>query len=155
MKISRLFSLAVDYYNGRDICPAMVSHKFQLLGSGKDRYTWLSPNKRYVIKFPKHEDGIYANQNEAKYYAKYKNQPDHNGVVFAPCRLIAHSILLMQAMVSTLGDTSGCIIARDTEAVRYCMDTRPDWVDHIDCDQVGKLMNGRMATYDYGDYFGD
>src|SRR5258708_7113282 len=79
----------------------LVEVGFAHLGEGRHRITYLSPNKRYVLKFPTSQDGLYVNQRESHAYRRVFNQPEPNGQCYAPCRLIQNHILMMRTVVET------------------------------------------------------
>lgn len=137
--------------------------KFKCMGMGKDRITFLSPNKRFVLKFPKDESGISANECEAYMWKHNKRGTGPDGIYYAPCRMLKNHILMMWAVTELSGGTEGCDVGRaqlgGKDHYDYGMDdgtpTResnlPEWVASVDCCQVGYLRNGRLAAYDYGD----
>jgi hypothetical protein len=126
------------------------------LGGGRHRRTYLSPNKRYVLKFPRNTDGVIVNTMEARAWKRCFNQPDGNGQCYAPCRLIKGTVLMMRTVVELFGRTDGCDSARGsgeldgTDAHDDDAPELPDWCDQIDSTQVGYLANGRLVAYDYG-----
>jgi hypothetical protein len=133
---------------------------FKLLGEGRMRRTFLSPHKRFVLKFPTSAYGLDGNRSEARLYQKFKNRPDTHryGMVYAPCRLIQDSILMMWAVKEAFGNSDGDREARSgqsdimfTSADRYNDSRIPRWAVEVDCQQVGILANGRMVAYDYTD----
>lgn len=133
----------------------MSEMNFVFLGQGRMRRTYLSPNKRYVIKFPYVIDGITGNRNEAYSYSQYRNDPDptKGGAIYAPCRLIQNCILMMRAMVETFGVTNACIESRSKDLIpgerAAKQDWLPPWISYIDCEQVGRLPDGRIVAYDF------
>ncbi len=125
---------------------------FTFLGQGRHRRTYLAPHTRFVLKFPLNEYGATANRQEHRLWHKFKNKPDPNNynIIYAPCRLINSSILLMWAMISIGGDTNGDDSATDSGQVsRLDSDEYPEWSDYVDAEQVGKLRNGKIAAYDF------
>jgi hypothetical protein len=141
---------------GYRVHDAMTALGFTFLGSGRHRNTFLSPNKRFVLKFPNGSDGLYVNQREASAWKRCFNQPDGNGQCYAPCRLILGRVIMMRTVVKVFGRTQGCDSARDSGGIQG-MDAEdddapnlPDWCWNIDATQVGYLANGRLVAYDYG-----
>ena len=138
----------------------MEEKKFTLLGEGRHRRTYLSPNKRYVLKFPHGNYYFIHNQNEARIWRQFFSNPnpDNCGCIYAPCRLIDNSILMMRAMSTIFGITQGDRDARCKGLLGENMPYRisedcPEWVkkSYYDSHQVGKLCNtGKYAIYDYG-----
>lgn len=130
---------------------ALETKGFTFVGHGKDRFTFLSPNRRYVLKFPRWDSGLWANEREAKLWKETLGRPDLNGIVYAPCRLLKDGILIMWAVTSAYGETYGCSVARKA-GLDYSGngDDLPNWVSSVDCSQVGILHNGKLAAYDYG-----
>lgn len=82
-----------------------------------------------VIKIPKNRQGHVGNIVEAYAYRKYRNQPNDNGFVFAPCRLLPNVCLMMPFI---------------QQASRQDL---PEWSKWIDGDQCG-YYNGRIVVYD-------
>lgn len=132
----------------------MKNMGFTLLGEGRMRRTFLAPHKRFVLKFPTYEEGLYGNRSEAELYQRFKNNPDHSryGMVYAPCRLIQNAILMMWAVKESFGESDGDReAARNQSYVQFNNRSRglPSWVNEVDCQQVGYLKNGRLVAYDY------
>lgn len=135
--------LRADYLDG-----AMTDRGFKLIGWGKHRRTYLSPNGRYVLKFPIAYSGIRDNMEEHHTWHLYKNSPSNIGVLYAPCRIIDGFVLMMWACHNTCGWSDG-----DNHAVARGMLKRiggaPYWAEYIDCMQVGMLHNGKIVAFDY------
>lgn len=132
----------------------MAEKGFTFLGEGRHRRTYLSPNKRFVLKFPHCKEGLTANRNESDTWKKHLGKPDLDGTEYAPCRLIQGKIIMMAAMVEVYGGTEGCDYARDIGAVKgedkfYCDDDLPSWAKDIDACQVGMSASGKLVAYDY------
>ena len=130
---------------------------YQHVGTGGSRITFLTPDKKYVVKFPWFEYGILVNKDEHHIWHKYKNNPEPTrGMVFAPCRLIYGSILIMRAVSVLCGNAYGDRQGRKViEGDPDLPNDAPPWASLVDCHQVGKLPNGRWVAYDYGDWFGN
>jgi hypothetical protein len=132
---------------------------FSLLGEGKDRRTYLSRNRKYVLKLPTHLGGVRANRLEAETWKKHfnKSDPERGNIYYAPCRLLWGCVLMMRAMSKVFGITGG-----DSDARGVYMgghegslkdEALPMWArsyDHIDSFQVGQMPNGKFVVYDYG-----
>jgi hypothetical protein len=108
----------------------LLEKGFKFLGSGKDRRVFLTPNKKYVIKLPLHEDGAQANWNEAQRW-KHRRSYDKK---FARCKLIPNTDILVMEYVRP----------------RKVGEHIPRWVYGIDCLQVGYKSSGELVAYDYG-----
>lgn len=108
----------------------LLEKGFKFLGSGKDRRVFLTPNKKYVIKFPIHKDGAQANWNEARRW-RYRKSYDKK---FARCKLIPNTDILVMEYVKP----------------RKIGDPVPRWAYGVDCLQVGYNCNGNLVAYDYG-----
>lgn len=132
----------------RYINAVMAARGFKLLGEGRMRRTYLSPNKRFVLKFPMDASGIGGNQREHLIWHKQK-RADPNGITYAPCRLINNTLLMMWTCDESFGDSKGCLQAEDRGFLKRCSLEAPKWADFIDCRQVGLLRNGKFAAYDY------
>lgn len=155
-EISMAFSLSED--TRIDVISYLLKD-YTFLGMGKDRMTWLSPNGRFVLKFPRTPDGIGANAFEARTWKESLRSRSKRGPAYAPCRLLKDGTLLMLAVSDLQGGTDGCDSARahglggvDTyqEWEDGELEDLPDWVYEIDCCQVGRLRNGKLVAYDYG-----
>jgi len=130
----------------------MKKKGFTYLGKGRHRITYLSANKRFVLKFPKFREGVVANRNEAfKWKGFLNNKITPNGATYAPCRLLQDCIIMMVAVVEAYGETCGDDSARDSGAIGGSAyeEGLPDWCNDIDACQVGKLANGKLVAYDY------
>ena len=122
-------------------------NQFTFLGEGRHRRTYLTKSKKCVIKFPYNSDGLKANQSEHDNYHKYKKNNDTYGIVYAPCRLIKDTVLLMPYIDLIFGFEDGEELANEKDI------SLPSWAYKIDCHQVG-LFKGRFVAYDSyeGDY---
>ena len=130
----------------------MKEKGFTFLGTGRHRRTYLSPNKRFVLKFPNYRAGVEANRNEAfKWKGFLNNKAAPHGAKYAPCRLLQDCIIMMVAVVEAYGETCGDDSARDSGAIggESTPLGLPDWCFGIDSCQVGKLANGKLVAYDY------
>ena len=139
----------------------MFNRKFIFLGQGRHRRTYLSPNKRYVLKFARYKEYIGMNRFEHAVYKLYFNRPDdtNSGCYYAPCHLIDGHMLMMRAMTEIYGRTNGCDSARRIlggENAPYGEEAMkeldlPNWLEQCfhDSAQVGKLPNGKFVLYDY------
>lgn len=146
---------------GRDerenyIHKVMTSCGCKKVAAGGTRLVYLTNDGKYVIKFPRSGYGITVNADEHRIWHKYKNSPDKNkgGILYAPCRLVHGSILVMKALAKICGESAG-----DADATRNGViptDTLPSnvpgWCYKLDCEQVGYLPDGRLVAYDYGDW---
>jgi hypothetical protein len=116
---------------------------FIYVGEGRHRIVFISPNKRYVLKFPKIKTGVMANKEEAKFYSEYKLNHHREEGNLAPCRLIQNTVLMMRAVIADFGFQDGYDVAAKMGI------ELPDWVEDYDANQVGLLANGKLAAYDY------
>jgi hypothetical protein len=142
--------ISFDFFKEQELDKLLLSKGYLFLGEGRHRRTYLSPNKRFVLKYPHCRDGILANQRESMIWKNNFNK-DVNKRNYAPCRLIKETVLMMQAVVEIFGETRGCANAIGTRTVRggSSCDQLPSWVYNIDSMQVGKLANGKLVAYDY------
>jgi hypothetical protein len=136
---------------------------FTYLGKGRHRMTYLSPNKRFVLKFPRYKEGVEANRSEAKIWKNHLNGKPTKGLgaysehpagaKYAPCRLLQDCIIMMVAVVESYGETVGDDSARYSGAIGGSAEgpdhSLPDWCNEIDACQVGKLASGKLVAYDY------
>lgn len=127
----------------------MASHGYKLMGNGKHRRTYLSPNGRYVLKFPMLDLGIRDNRDEHMLWHEHKSSPNKDGVLYAPCRLINDFIIMMWACSDTCGYSDGCERAINSGTLKRRTNDVPVWADYIDCMQVGTLHNGKIVAFDY------
>lgn len=153
-----------DFFMDGDLLKEyMESFGFIYLGSGKDRHTFLSPNRRFVLKFPKHRKGRNANRREHKAWKESLARlvGNSNDVQYAPCRLLLDCVIMMEAMVELYGwayaDYSGRqhlggaeMPGPDRDQFKE-LDWWQTWSYSIDCAQIGKKRNGKIVVYDYGD----
>lgn len=128
---------------------AMQSHGFKLIGHGKHRRGYLSPNGRYVLKFPMFSGGMHDNRLEHQTWHRHKNTPNKDGILYAPCRIIDNFVLMMWACSDTCGWSDGCNRAIEGGTLKRRTENVPMWADYIDCSQVGTLRNGKIVAYDY------
>ncbi len=135
----------------------LIERGFKYLGEGRHRKTYLSPNRKYVLKFPLHINYADVNKSEASKYRQFfsKPNPNNSNCYYAPCRMIDGHILMMRAMVEIYGGTYGCDSARKILGGKdfYDIDNKfPEWCNKagIDMKQIGKTSDGRIMLYDYG-----
>ncbi len=134
----------------------MEERGYKFLGDGRDRRTYLSPNKKFVVKLPLSQHGVATNRDEHKVWHRFKNKPDeeHGGIVYAPCRLTKSYILIMQTVVEiyggSYGDEKGRNILKGSKELPV---DAPAWSEKVDVEQVGRLANGKWVAYDYGEWF--
>src|SRR5713101_1321031 len=133
----------------------MRGRKFSLLGSGRHRSAYVNPKRTCVLKFPRNIEGLSANRFEARRYAKYKLTPEPTyGIVYAPCRLLQRSVLLMLFAPIVFGNTdaddsasdAGLLIQKDYYALRDKQQL-PKWIGRLDARQAGILRSGRIVAY--------
>jgi hypothetical protein len=143
-----------DSYAGREayIGNVMKDNGYTWLGTGRHRMTYLSPNKRFVLKFPTCCYGIQISKREDALWSMFHWEPTPNGTYVAPCRMIGGVILMMRAMVELYGDSDSCDIGREVLGQSSCDSKHeiPSWAERLDCGQVGRLANGRIVAYDFG-----
>lgn len=130
----------------------------QLIGEGRQRRSYLSNNKRVVIKFPLYMSGLYSNQREHKAWRFFRNKVD--AVPLAPSRLIDDTLLMMHFCPAIAGYTGSC---EDSIEDKICRKLSIDQSlkDHnfnnllldLDSKQFGMLPNGKIVAYDYADNF--
>ncbi len=154
------FLNAYDVLDRPKIDAYMSERGFTFLGEGRSRRTYLSKNKRYVLKF--HLDKYTsANQNEAKTWRQFfgKTNPTYGDCLYAPCRLLDGKVLMMKAMVEVYGGTNGCVTARENglggaDAFKSSEERSklPEYISKwsVDSQQIGKMANGKYVIYDYG-----
>lgn len=156
-RVNNIINFNLDRYSRISyIERTMKRMNFLFMGEGCQRRTYLSPNKRFVLKFPHNRCGLDSNRREAQLYSQFKGKPDPGkaGAVYAPCRLIQDSILMMRAMMEIYGGSDGCDQARDRGVISgdYVHPNHtflPYWISSIDCGQVGILPDGRIVAYDF------
>ena len=140
----------------------MIGKGFTYLGKGRHRRTFLSKNKRFVIKFPRSLSGSSENKSERKHWVKVfgKGDPDNANCRYAPCRMIDGHILMMRAMVEIYGGTEADKRARDELKLfkggnafssGKVAEVLPNWYKECrqDAGQIGKMSNGDFVLYDY------
>ncbi len=136
----------IDYINS-----IMVQKEFRLLGQGRMRKTYLSPNNRVVLKFPISESGLHSNRYEHNLWHEFKSKPNTWGAYYAPCRIINNTVLMMWFCPEIYGDSFGDIQAINADLLKIAQDRpRPIWVEDLDCCQAGYLYNGKLVAYDFG-----
>jgi hypothetical protein len=143
----------IKRFNRNYVRTLMSEMGFNLLGHGVHRETYLSPNEKYVLKFPICETGINVNIKEHETWHKFKNSPDHShgGALYAPCRLINKIVLMMWAVKESYGDSEGDDRARLRGYLKQPASViSPSWIRYFDCYQAGPLANGKVVAYDYG-----
>lgn len=112
--------------------PFIDRHGLTRVGSGCSRATYRTRSGRYVVKFPWCDDcGETDNRYEHKGFSA--------GVpYYARCRLIRVA-------------GADCLVMEWVDPLK-CFDPPdelPDWVDGIDCSQVGHTRRGKLVAYDY------
>ena len=107
-------------------------HGLVYVGRGSYRWTYRTRSGRFVVKFPKcREYGEADNVLEAE--ACRGGEP-----CIARCRLIRVA-------------GYDCLVMEWVEPIDYTGAPLPlpDWVDWIDCQQVGHNRRGRLVAYDF------
>ncbi len=145
----------------RHIAGAMQEAGFTFLGAGRHRTTYLAPHKRFVLKFPNSLWGLRASQREAEWWKKNHWTPNVRGVHFAPCHMVAKTILMMRTVVKLYGHTFGCKRGRTILEEASLDDynpinpNQPKWATWVESNQIGMLANGKWVAYDYADVYED
>lgn len=109
--------------------------------SGRNRNVFIMP-RGYVVKLPRCCDGIGDNDWEGSISNSLESIGDDDYVQYPKTRLIYYKeipILFMEKVKP--------ITPKETvEIFGY----EPDWVNSVDCGQVGVNKHGRLVAYDYG-----
>lgn len=135
-----------------DVHDVMEENKFTFLGKGRHRTTYLSPNRRYVLKFPNNYSGHKTSKREALIWSKFKNKPVKYDLCVAPCRMYRDTALVMKAVIHLFGETIECKNAQ--AVIGYHNEFKnPFLADVIDSNQVGILPGGKLVAYDFGSDF--
>lgn len=103
------------------LCLCFWKKPFTFLGEGRHRRVYRHGN--YVIKIPLSYEGLASNDKEAKTY-QCTTDGWLFGIRYARCRLYSNGFLIMEYVEST-----NCKFL-------------PDWVNYIDCQQVGYNRKG-------------
>lgn len=127
----------------------MISNGFLFVGEGSVRRTYLSFDKRYVIKIPLCGGGEFANKREHATYRNGNDVFDAFDKRLSPCRLVNDYVLVMRAVEDDMG-------FKDYDIIKRILSVRDDvqfsknlnWINNVDANQVG-LLNGRLVAYDY------
>lgn len=118
------------------------SPRAESVQSGRNRLTFFFPT--YVIKVPRNMSGNSDNEHESC-MGKYalKNRKNNRGVPMARTRLMSNEPIYIIAMerVEHLGWPG---------AEKHYNGMTPDWIDFVDCGQVGLTRSGEVVAYDYG-----
>jgi len=107
----------------------LLSKGFARLGQGSFRVTF--GRGKVVVKVPYNQNGFEDNLTEAFNWRKYRDKPNLNGYLFAPCRLLPDATLMM--------------VHVDTKVFH---EELPHWTRYIDGQQVGRYK-GKLVAYDY------
>lgn len=120
----------------QDLINFLVSKYGNPIGCGTTRMVFESKNN--VIKVPINDAGISSNDWEGscsnEIYAKTKGIWLDNGLV-----------IVVQEKLDLDFKFEKNNIIKDGSSFKY-----PDWVNGIDCQQVGFDKNGNLKAYDYG-----
>jgi hypothetical protein len=108
--------------------PARYKH----IGSGRNRDVYLCPSGLYVVKDPSNDAGCDDNYSEA-----YRWKRRSKWYPLARCKMVPNSPLLIMEYVKT-----DFVWSKEM----------PDWIDFVDCRQVGYTLDGKLVAYDYGMY---
>lgn len=129
--------LEVKAYDGMKYAyfvPKLLKMGFIKTGMGSYRHAYRRGN--VVVKVPRSDSGFVDNIVEAYAYHYYRKEPDDNGFVYAPCRLLPNGCLMM-VVVDFSSEEFVC-----EEVVGL-----PYWTNWIDGCQVGRY-NGRIVAFD-------
>lgn len=108
------------------------------LSSGRNRDVYFLPGKKYIVKIPRNEDGMWDNATEHD----WRHAKDAWSQTFrcnANCRMVPGSYLLVMEYVRPV----------DSDEIRAMFGEVPDWVGCVDCGQVGLNRKGELKAYDY------
>jgi hypothetical protein len=122
----------VNYFAELDNLERTFRRRFgDPIGKGRHRVVFRSKNGKYVYKIPRNEDGETANAIEWHAYRKAQKQ-----FPVAKCRVLAVNDFPVICMEYIEPVTRGCKL--------------PEWVDWVDCSQVGYNRKGHLVVYDGG-----
>lgn len=108
--------------------------------TGRNRITF--DMGRYVVKLPSNFDGFTDNDWEGS----VSNGPEQ---LARPTEFIQYA----RTRLAVVGEIPICLMDRvDTNVRRkkYAGRVLPDWVNSVDCQQVGYTRRGRLVAYDWG-----
>lgn len=108
----------------------------EFLGYGRTRIVFAEDAER-VIKIPFTSEGYRASSGEVKTYENFHKDPDAGWIPTAECfftQIEGINIWLLS-------------MERMQEFPRFGA-PRPDWVDSVDCGQVGLNSKGELVAYD-------
>ena len=121
--------ILADGTDTEKVIDSLKKRGYTYLGSGRNRDTYLSNNKKWVVKVPRNEAGYFNNFSESDVYCSrgfYYINP-------ARCKLLG-SLLVMEYV----------------EPINvFKMKDYPRWADCVDGGQVGLSRSGKIVAYDF------
>lgn len=107
----------------------------ELLGYGRTRICFLDDDNR-VIKIPFTREGYQASSGEVRTYENFKKDPEAGWIPTAECYFtqVAGIDIWLLSMERVVRQEFG--------------DPRPEWVDSVDCAQVGWNAASELVAYD-------
>ena len=114
------------------VCSGLIA-KGYTVSVGRLRVAFIDPTHRIVIKVPLSQDGDQANWFEARHWKSMLKAREIFPVAACRYTKIDNLQVLLMAFVKTI---SGPIV------------DKPNWVDWVDCQQVGYDNKGRLVAYD-------
>lgn len=104
----------------------------EAIGEGLDRIVFDAGEE--VVKIPKHSAGIAANYSEEYKYQRWEDQG-----IYAKC------------WIKEINQGIPILFMEKVDPITEYEDL-PDWVDFIDCRQVGYTADNRLVAYDYASH---
>lgn len=122
----------------------LITNKYQRLGEGVTRVTYVKGDSKTVIKVPKEPYNVAANMGEVKFAKK----PLH-GIKVAKCSLkmmMGVPVVEMERVEPLATPTWSNDRVINKLAQKY------PWICWVDCNQVGKNSKGEVVAFDVGNY---
>lgn len=107
----------------------------ELLGYGRTRICFASGKNR-VVKIPFTREGYQASSREVSTYENFQKEPEKDWIPTAECKFFKFDFanIWLLSMERVIRPIFG-------EAL-------PDWVDSVDCGQVGYNSDGKLVAFD-------
>lgn len=110
-----------------------LSQKYEVLSVGRNRIVFKLKSGNYILKFPLSNNGETDNDWEGSVCI---NNEDPEEIQYPRTKWVCYNGFV-------------CVVMDYIDVNTSC-ESLPDWVNNVDCQQVGLNRKGRLVAFDYG-----